>query len=153
MTKKQRSLARKILKLQNRQFGREMRMVPREEWGPDAGSEEMSAVWRSRDYCAQIHDDPSGVTRLSMCRASLNKDGSWQTGISWEEMQRVKNECGFAEREAIEIVPPQSDEVAAELRHLWLLPDGERLPFSWKRGTEAEAALPETQPATEVAQP
>lgn len=144
------SLKRKFLKLQNLQFGREMRLIPREDWtqeAEEANPGTVSAVWRSRDYCAQIHDDPAGVTRISLCRTALNKDGSWQDGIVWEEMQRIKNECGFAEREAIEIFPPQSDEVKiANMRHLWLLPEGERLPFSWKRGAEAEAPAAEVAP-------
>lgn len=133
------SLKRKFLKIQNLQFGREMRLIPREDWAEETGDATlgtMSAVWRSRNYCAQIHDDP-GITRISVCKTALNKNGSWQDEISWSEMQRVKNECGYSEREAIEIFPPKADEVpSANLRHLWVLPEGERLPFSWKSGDE-----------------
>lgn len=135
-TKKQIYLARKLLKLQNKQFGPTMQLIPREQWGDEAEEDTpktIKEVWRSRDYCAQIHDD-AGIFRISACRTAIDSEGRWLDGITWDELQRIKNEIGFAEREAVEIYPPKSDEVTiANMRHLWLLPEGERLPFSWKQ--------------------
>lgn len=139
MTKQQLSLARRFLREQNKRFGHAMTLIPREMWGDEAekdAPETLAECWRSRDYCAQIHHDP-GIVRISVCRTALYKNGQWQDAITWEELQRIKNEIGFSEHEAIEIYPPRKDEVTvANMRHLWVLPEGQRLPFSWKAKNE-----------------
>lgn len=52
----------------------------------------------------------------------------------WRDMQRIKNELFGSERVAIEVAPPQSELVdAADMYHLWVLPDDMRLPFTLGR--------------------
>jgi hypothetical protein len=53
----------------------------------------------------------------------------------WRHFQRIKNELAGAEREAIEIFPPESKLVdTANQYHIWVLPEGQSTPFTWKEG-------------------
>ena len=53
-----------------------------------------------------------------------------QLHIPWSEMQRLKDELCGPERVAVEVFPPVSQLVDdANLRHLWVLPEGFALPF------------------------
>jgi len=53
----------------------------------------------------------------------------------WRHFQRIKNELAGAEREAVEIFPPESQLVdTANQYHLWVLPVGESTPFTWSQG-------------------
>ncbi len=90
-------------------------------------------VWRSNRFLAVMWEEPhkASTPRLSICRAFLGDDGRYVDGIRWEELQQVKDECGFADRDAVELYPAQRDIVdVANLRHLWLLPA--RSPLAWR---------------------
>lgn len=53
----------------------------------------------------------------------------------WRELQRVKNEIVGPEREALEIYPAESRRVdSANQYHLWVLPEGVRVPFGFDGG-------------------
>lgn len=53
----------------------------------------------------------------------------------WRHFQRIKNELAGAEREAIEIFPPESQLVdTANQYHLFVLPAGATSPFTWNAG-------------------
>lgn len=55
--------------------------------------------------------------------------------VTWREMQRVKNELVGDERLGMEVYPPRSEVVdVANMYHLWVLPEGFRLPFGLDRG-------------------
>lgn len=55
----------------------------------------------------------------------------------WRHFQRIKSEIAGAEREAIEIFPPESSLVdGANQYHLWVLPEGETTPFTWHEGRQ-----------------
>jgi hypothetical protein len=85
-------------------------------------------VWRSRDFLAVHYRERNGHERLTVNRAST-EGGRWAAGITWDELERVKAECGFAERWAIEIYPPEGGTVdVANMRHLWLV---ERPACAW----------------------
>lgn len=90
-------------------------------------------AWRSRDYLVQIYAAPApAVVRLSMHRTTLGADGRWLDGIPWEELQRLKGECGYADFDAIEIHPKQRDVVnVANIRHLWVMQDP--IEFAWRK--------------------
>lgn len=92
------------------------------------------AVMRSREFMCQVFDVGAGIVRLSINRTSVDEISlRWREDISWDELQRLKAEAGYGEREAVEIYPPAGEEVnVANMRHLWLLPD--RMPFSWRGG-------------------
>lgn len=72
--------------------------------------------------------DGATVTHLSIKRV----DG----GIvrDWRHLQRLKNILCGPEREAVEIFPAESRLVdTANQFHLWVLPEGQRVPFGYER--------------------
>jgi hypothetical protein len=90
------------------------------------------AVWRSREFLAQLFRDPTGE-RLSVNRTVFDHgSGRWIDGMTWDDLQRVKRECGFGLRWAVEVYPPDDDIVnAANMRHLWLLPVAPE--YGWRK--------------------
>lgn len=96
--------------------------VPREEWpewvAPPPG---LTELWRSRNFLVQVftHED---ATRLSVCRTEVRGD-RFRGDITWEDLQRLKRECGRGDQCAVELFPPDSEVVnVANMRHLWLVP-------------------------------
>lgn len=64
----------------------------------------------------------NGIVRLDIYR----KDD--QDGITWDELQAIKNACGFADKDAIEFYPAERDVLnSGNVRHLYV--SGERLPL------------------------
>lgn len=54
-------------------------------------------------------------------------------GITWDELQALKRQCGFGDRFAVEVYPADLDVVnVGNLRHLWVLQGA--LPFAWSAG-------------------
>ena len=98
-------------------------------------------AWKSRRYVVQLfhvnNPEYHGLIRLSICRAKQNRGGGWQDGITWDELQQIKQELGFGEYYGIEIFPPDSEVVnVASFRHLWLLP--EPLSIGWFKSGKGE---------------
>lgn len=91
------------------------------------------AAWRSREFLVQAFAEAGGIVRLSVNRTHVDPATMrWLDGIVWDELQALKSEAGYGDREAVEIYPPDSSVVnVGSLRHLWVLP--ERMPFSWGR--------------------
>lgn len=135
------SFGRTITREQRRQLARDnakmpttLQCVPRDQWPaqfadqPDAPKE----VWRSRDFLVQVFAaSGSAAWRLSINRTQIIGD-RWTEGISWDELQRLKGECGFSNFDAVEVFPRAADVVnVANMRHLWVL--HEPLPFAWRK--------------------
>jgi hypothetical protein len=79
------------------------------------------AVFRSSAFIAQVFAPANGGQRISVCRTSITREGDWREDISWEELMSVKADCGFVDRWAVEIFPPDANVVnVANLRHLWI---------------------------------
>jgi len=71
-------------------------------------------VWEDENYLAAGFAD-QGTLRLDIQRKD-EKDG-----ITWDELQRIKNACGFEDKDAIEFYPKQSDVInTANFRHLYI---------------------------------
>lgn len=78
-------------------------------------------VWESADFLAAAFQD-AGAIRLSVIRQDM-KDG-----IGWDELQRIKSECGFGDRDAVEFYPRDADVLnTGNLRHLYIM--DEKLPL------------------------
>jgi hypothetical protein len=119
----------------NRRYGTTLTRLPESLWpsGTRALSRPPREVWRSRAFLVQVYHEGE-QERLTVCRTSLNPSGDgWAEGISWEELQRLKWECGRGASWAVELYPPDQYVVNdANMRHLWLIAEP---PYGWKRGT------------------
>lgn len=96
-----------------------------------------TGLFRSRAFLVQVFTEVGGMQRLSINRTEWDeRKGNYREEISWDDLQRLKDEAGFGARVAIEVYPPAELVVnVANIRHLWILPIGaERLPFVWKEG-------------------
>lgn len=129
---------RRELERQNAKMPRELREVPRDEWPLEhrIAASRILRVWRSRDYLVQEYAEPAPVlVRLSVLRTTLDpKTGRWVDGITWDELQSIKAECGYGRHDALELYPPDSDVVnVANLRHLWVM--RELQSFAWRQAT------------------
>lgn len=100
-----------------------MREVPREQWPFMPGLESVPLnVWLSADYLAVLYQQrANGQTRLTVNRTRRNGK-SWRDGITWDELQRIKNETLGEEVWCVECYPAQSKVVnVSNMRHLWVL--------------------------------
>lgn len=87
-------------------------------------------VWRSRRFLVQIYPPKNGGQRLSVCTTEPTGH-TWKDGITWDDLQRLKAECGRANTWAVEIYPADFNIVnVANMRHIWLI--HEAPPFAWK---------------------
>ena len=106
-----------------------LKEIPRSEW-PNLDGPQLR-VLRSREYLVQeFGGDGLVLVRLSINITSM--DGArWADGISWEDLQRLKAEAGYALHDAVEVFPSVMDVVnVANMRHLWVM--REKLPFAWR---------------------
>jgi hypothetical protein len=129
---------RRALAESNRHYGPGFSQVHPSEW-PVIKDETstMLAVWRSRCFLVQVKLE-NGVTRLSINRTELDSTGNWRDGITWDELQEIKNSIGFGNCHAVEIYPAACDLVnVANIRHLWILE--QPLPFIWRNATKSHA--------------
>jgi hypothetical protein len=116
------------LRAENAKHPIHLRDIPRDQW--PQGVNGHARVLRSRDFLVQVFEAKDGATRLSICRSRLLRSGRWDDGITWDELQRLKAEAGFADSWAVEIFPPSADVVnVANMRHLWIV--ARRPPFAW----------------------
>lgn len=83
---------------------------------------EVIRMWGSRDHLAVLYDD-NGFQRLTINSTMFNQNtGRWDDGITWDQLQRIKNQCGYTDRWMVEIYPPEHETIdAANMRHLWLI--------------------------------
>lgn len=78
-------------------------------------------IWESDTYKAYAYKDQNAI-RLDVER----KDG--KDGITWDEMQAIKNACGFKNQDAIEFYPAEADVInTGNVRHLYIF--NEKLPL------------------------
>ena len=80
----------------------------------------MCAFESEKFYAAVILD--ADAIRMDIVRKDM-KDG-----ITWDELQQIKNECGYRDLDAIEFYPRESDLFnTGNVRHLFVF--NEKLPF------------------------
>ena len=78
-------------------------------------------IWESDTYKAYAYKDLDAI-RLDIER----KDG--KDGITWDEIQRIKNDCGFKDQDAIEFYPAEADVInTGNVRHIYIFK--EKLPL------------------------
>lgn len=120
-------------------YGRKMQEVPPDEWPFMPAWETVPIkVWRSKDYLAVLYvQRADGMRRLtvnSVRRGPSRKrrEGTdWRDGITWDELQRVKNECLGPDVWCVEVYPAQNDVVdVSNMRHLWPLDEPPKTRFT-----------------------
>ena len=107
--------------------------VPDDEWRSvrTKDAHKRFAVWQSPRFLVQAFRERDGIIRLSVNRTG-RQAGRWQEGITWDELQEIKSQCGYGDQDAVEIYPTDHDVVnVANMRHVWVLP--ERVCFAWRQ--------------------
>lgn len=110
---------------------------------PSSGSTALRA-WRSKTLIAVLWQQGEHH-RLSICRTQLGDDGHYRDGLTWDDLQAAKAECGFDDRWVVEVYPPESEVVnVASMRHLFFLDAPP--PFAWTAEVAAPPLLDRTRP-------
>ena len=132
MNRKSRRLLKKRQKENLKQLNLNDKLTEllKEDW-PDGKDNNRIKVYISKKYMVQIFKENNNLIRLSINKTS--HDGlSWTDGIPWDELQKIKNEVGYEDFDAVEIYPKERDVVnVSNMRHLWVMP--EQLSFGWRK--------------------
>jgi hypothetical protein len=112
--------------------------IPKEKWvQPIVSRCTLLKAYKNRDFLVQIYEEPTGYTRLSINRTKhvgRRSDGSrlWKDGITWDQLQTIKNTLGYENSWLVECYPPEPQLVnVANIRHLFVLPEDPV--FGWHR--------------------
>lgn len=121
---------RRQLEMENRTWPVALKQIPAAEWPQTYHPPGIKEIWRSREFLVQVYDDErSGVERMAVCRTSV-VGKNWRAEITWDDLQRLKHECGRGDKDAVEIYPADADVVnVANMRHLWIVGV---VAFKWK---------------------
>lgn len=134
---------RRELERQNAKEPRELRLVPRDEWPLEHQGGPILRVWRSRDFLVQEYAEATpALVRLSVLRTTLDpKVGRWVDGITWDELQSIKAQCGYGQQDALELYPSDADVVnVANLRHLWVMAFPVSFAWRYRRSGSSQGA-------------
>lgn len=101
-------------------------------------SEAPLMAWRSRYYVAQLYNAATAeyplMLRLTISRTKLRKDGRWEDGLTWDELNAIKQELGYGDWYGVEVYPPTQDiQNLQNFRHLWINPESLGIEFK-RRG-------------------
>jgi hypothetical protein len=106
--------------------------IPEEKW--PTHSKRLMRVLKSKKFLVQIWKD-AGFLRISINRQDyILKDEKpiWKDGITWDELQAIKDAIGYADHWCVECYPPKNSIVNdANFRHLWLLEEAPE--FGWHK--------------------
>ena len=110
-----------------------LKPVDQARWRVLVDRDDRFAVWDSEDFIVQAFHIPDypGVIRLSTNRRKcISGPKLFADGITWDDLQAIKRDCGYGDRMAVEIYPADQHIInAINARHLWLLP--KPLAFAW----------------------
>jgi hypothetical protein len=116
-----------------REYARQCRKYPAHMKAEALPEDMIGAVlgaWRSDRFYAVAYPSsyPIVLCRLTVNRVEVNERGSWLSGISWDDLYRIKNECGYGDYDAVEVFPKEANLInVANMRHLWVM--AHPLPF------------------------
>lgn len=121
---------RRLMAKENAKWPLYLKQIPREMWPRDRP--EILEVWRSKGFLVQIYAEKNGYVRMSVNRTMI-MNGEWVALITWDELMRLKRECGRGDLDALELFPADDDVVnVANIRHLFFPP--EPVAFKWGAG-------------------
>lgn len=133
MNREQRRTAKKAQHAHVASLPDKLTPIPRDQMPGAGGRNPPFQAWWSRKYLVQVYAEDGDIIRLSVCRSKTNGK-SWEDGITWDELQAIKNEVGYADRDALEVYPRAGDVVnVANIRHLWVMP--RPVDFAWRAAT------------------
>jgi hypothetical protein len=110
--------------------------VPREGWPEDSSALDpsLTGVWRSHAFLVQRREYFGTVT-LAVQRTKVGADRRWLAGITWDDLQWVKAQCGYADACAVEVFPPERFVInGTNVRHIHIL--SEIPAYCWTDGTK-----------------
>jgi hypothetical protein len=137
LTQGEAAAAKRHLYKANRLFGDKFTEVPARLWPPDewAAQGRRLRVWRNKDFLVQEFDEFRNgklFRRISVNRTMIDDRGSWLDGLTWDQLQMIKNEIGYGTAWAVEIFPPVDHVVnVANMRHLWIV--DQKPDVAWSR--------------------
>jgi hypothetical protein len=106
--------------------------VPQELWITLNPNRKRIRALSGDTYVIQILDEGSGIHRICVNRHD------WEEGISWDDLQAIKNACGYQDFDAVEVYPKHDDVLnVGNFRHLWVMPI--LLPFVWRVASDPNA--------------
>lgn len=101
----------------------EMVELLKDEWPFMPGWETVPLrVWISNKFLAVLYEQRADGKRRLAVNQTRRNGKTWRDGITWDELQRVKNECLGPETWCVEVYPAESELVnVSNMRHLWVL--------------------------------
>jgi hypothetical protein len=118
---------RRAMTKDNAKWPLHLKQVPRDQWPSVRPG--LIEVWRSRGFLVQFYIEKNGYVRMSVNRTTHNGN-DWVAAILWDELMRLKRECGRGESDALELYPADNDVVnVANIRHLFFPPGP--VAFKW----------------------
>lgn len=104
--------------------------IPKKDWPPErVDGVRRKTVLLGKTYLVQVFEEHKGVIRLSI-NHTKRKGSKWSEGITWQELQDIKDAAGFKYKVAVEVFPERHKIInVANMRHLFVLP--ERPDFVW----------------------
>jgi hypothetical protein len=113
----------------------EFEEIPKEKWPTSTNNSNVFKVFRNKKFIVQIIQD-FGCQRITVNRTHailVKGEPIWSDGISWDQLQGIKDAIGYADKWCIECFPPQDEVVnIANMRHLWVLSEPPK--FGWHNG-------------------
>lgn len=100
--------------------------VSRDKWDHLNGNpnSDLIKVFKSDRFLVQIRKHKDSV-RLSINKVKytiVNGNPIWHDAITWDELQEIKNQCGYENFWLCEYYPPKDSVVnVANIRHLWVM--------------------------------
>jgi len=95
--------------------------------------EDPCEYWINKLYQVQLAFC-SDKGRAGPLHLNIRRRDGGPNGHDWRHFQEIKNQLAGPEREAFEIYPAESRKVDTSNKwHLWVLPEGERLPVGWNQ--------------------
>ena len=86
---------------------------------------DLRSLHRNNVYAVQVFGRSGGAMHLAIRR----HDATEVRG--WSDLQRIKDEIAGPERGAVEVYPRAKDVIdQANMRHLFVLPEGQSVPFT-----------------------
>lgn len=125
------NLIRRQLAKENAKRPPVLTKVPEYHW-PEERQESLIEVWLSKRFLVQVHQEKTGLLRLSCNRTSIDQFGAWEQNLTWDDLMEIKRQIGRGESYAVEVLPEDSHIVNVDnMRHIWILPSPV---CGWRKG-------------------